>query len=84
MQVKTEFTLMCGDDTVSKIIANWNAYVPAILKYGGDEVPAVLGEREMYRALEILDKSFRPSGPGAKSPAAFSLYEVNFFFTLYK
>ena len=30
----------------------------------------------MYRALEILDKSFRPSGHGGKSPAAYTLFEV--------
>ena len=34
-------------------------------------------EKNAYQALEILDKAFRPSGPGSKSLAAFTMHEVS-------
>ena len=50
-----EFKLMCGENVIEKIIHNWNQYLPAILRFGGKEVPEMLTESCMYSALEITD-----------------------------
>ena len=76
-QVFAEFMLMCGEDCITKIAEKWNQYVPAILKFGNSEIPEVLSENFMYKAIEIADKGFRSSGAAAKSEPAFVIYEVS-------
>ena len=72
-----EFSLMCGEAAVQTITANLEEYAPKLLQYAGYDEPEVIGEREMISVLEALDRSVRPSGPGAKAPAVFSLHEVS-------
>ena len=71
-----EFKFMCGENVIEKIIHNWNQYFPAILRFGGKEVPEMLTESCMYSALEITDKAFRSSGVTAKSDPIFTIHEV--------
>lgn len=73
LQVNAEFKFMFGDDTLEKIIANWNKILPAVLKFGGEKVPNVF---TTYKAIEIIDKAFHSSGTMAKSDPAFVIYEV--------
>ena len=49
--------------------------VPKILEHG--EVDSkVVNKLNMLKAIEIMDKSFRPLGAAAKSDAAFTTHEV--------
>ena len=48
-----------------------------ILYLGGVEVSGVKTEKDYFEAIKIIDRHLHPSGPLAKSPAAFFLYEVN-------
>ena len=70
-----EFSLMCGEAAVQTITASLEEYAPKLLQYVGYEEPETIGEKEMISVLEAL--VFRPSGPGAKAPAVFSLHEVS-------
>ena len=66
---------MCGDDAIQKIAENWGKCVPKILEHG--EVDSeVVNKLNMLKAIEIMDKSFRPLGAAAKSDAAFTIHEV--------
>lgn len=76
MQVEAEFKLMCGDDATDKITTKWNEIVRSLLCLGGVEVPDAVTEKDHFEAIKIIDKKVRPTGPLAKSPAAFFLYEV--------
>ena len=73
---------MCGEGCVEKMRENWNKYVPRILKLDKEyEATPVADNGEVteamqQRALKILDKQLRCSGPSAKAPGAFSIYEV--------
>jgi N-acetyl-anhydromuramyl-L-alanine amidase AmpD len=71
-----EFSLMCGETAMQTIIASLEEYAPKLLQYIGYEVPESIGEKEMISVLEALDKSVRPSGPGAKAPAVWSAISV--------
>ena len=73
LQVYTEFELMCGPEAVETIRSNWEKYVPELV----GESPTEPKQDINLRALRTLDKRLRPSGPCAKSPAVFSVYEVN-------
>ena len=73
--MEAEFCLVCGDDAIQKIAENWDECVPKILEHG--EVDSeVVNELNMLKAIEIMDKSFRPVGAAAKSDAAFTIHEV--------
>jgi len=69
---------MCGDDTVDNITRKWVEFVPSILCLGGVHVefPDVKTEKDYFEAIKIIDKHLHPSGPLAKSPVVFFLYEV--------
>jgi len=58
---------------VEIIRSNWEKYVQELI----GESPAKPKQDVNLRALHTLDKRLRPSGPRAKSPAVFSVYEVN-------
>ena len=68
---------MCGDDAVEKITRKWSECVSNILYLGGMEVSGVKTEKDYFEAIKIIDRHLHPSGPLAKSPATFFLYEVN-------
>ena len=68
-----------GRGSTEHLKENWNMYLPKIL----DRDVASEEEKDAYEALEILDKAFRPSGPGSKSPAAFTLHEVSLRMYIY-
>ena len=72
--MEAEFCLMCGDDATKKVAENWAKYVPKILEHGGIEEGT--NESAMLKAIQIMDKSFRPLGAAAKSDAAFTIHEV--------
>ena len=72
-----EFCFMCGETAVQTITASLEEYAPKLLQYVGYEETESIGEKEMITVLEALDRSVRPSGPGAKAPAVFSLHEVS-------
>ena len=69
---------MCGDDATKKVAENWTKYVPKILEHGGIEINESEGINElaMLKAIQVMDKSFRPLGAAAKSDAAFTIHEV--------
>lgn len=71
--MEAEFCLMCGDDATEKIDKNWKRYVPKILEHGGLNESEGIDE---LKAIQIMDKSFRPLGAAGKSDAAFTIYEV--------
>ena len=73
--MEAEFSLMCGDDAVKKICDNWNKYIPKILEHGGVKSEEI-NEVTMLKAIQIMDKSFRPLGVAGKSDAAFTIHEV--------
>ena len=64
---------MCGPEAVETIRSNWEKYVPELV----GESPTEPKQDINLSALRTLDKRLRPSGPWAKSPAVFSVYEVN-------
>ena len=68
---------MCGDAT-KKVAENWTKYVPKILEHGGIEINESEGINElaMLKAIQVMDKNFRPLGATAKSDAAFTIHEV--------
>lgn len=68
---------MCGQTAVQTITDNLKEYPPRLSEYAGYDEPESIGEKEMISVLEALDKSVRPSGPGAKAPVVFSLHEVS-------
>ena len=76
--MEAEFTLICGDDAVKKISDNWNKHIPKILEHGGVKInkPEEINELAMLKAIQIMDKSFRPLGAAGKSDAAFTIHEV--------
>ena len=76
--MEAEFCLMCGDDATKKVAENWTKYVPKILEHGGIEINELEGINElaMLKAIQVMDKSFRPLGAAAKSDAAFTIHEV--------
>ena len=77
-QVQAEFILMCGDKATDIIKSKWLELLPVLLQLDGvEEMPSELPESFHYKAMKFLDKSFRGSGPAAKSAGAFSIYEVN-------
>ena len=47
-----------------------------MLQHGGSAIPDSLKEEDMYNAINIMDKTFRSSGPTATAPGAFSIHEV--------
>ena len=69
---------MCGDDATKKVAENWTNYVPKILEHGGIEINESEGINElaMLKAIQVMDKSFRPLGAATKSDAAFTIHEV--------
>ena len=72
--VEAEFKLMCGNDATDKITTKWNEIVQSLLRLGSVEVPDV--EKDHFEAIKIIDKKVCPTGPLAKSPVAFFLYEI--------
>ena len=76
--MEAEFCLMCGDDATKKIAESWTKYVPKILEHGGVKIneSEEINELMMLKAIQIMDKSFRPLGAAAKSDAAFTIHEV--------
>ena len=72
-----EFTLLCGEAAVKTIGENLFKYAPKVLRYGGHAVPEIFEEQHMMQVMETIDKSLRGSGPGAKAPGVYSLYEVS-------
>ena len=40
-------------------------------------VPESNEEEDLMKVMETIDKCLRGSGPGAKAPAVYSLYEVS-------
>ena len=68
---------MCGNDATKKVAENWAKYVPKILEHGGIEINEDgINELAMLKAIQVMDKSFRPLGAAAKSDAAFTVHEV--------
>lgn len=67
--------MMCGQEAVDTIRSNWEKYVTVILELV-DEGTSDSEEDRNFKALRTLDKKLRTSGPSAKSPAVFSVYEV--------
>ena len=75
--MEAEFCLMCGDDATKKVAENWTKCVPKILEHGGKEINEEgITESVMLKAIQVMDQSFRPLGPAAKSDAAFTIHEV--------
>ena len=70
--------MICGSDAVEKISMNWEKYFPKILEHEKVEIPEseAFTEVAMLKAIQIMDKSFRPLGAAAKSDAAFTVHEV--------
>ena len=70
---------MCGEESVEKMRANWDVYVPKLLtlEKGYVAPPEQMTETVHQKALLILDKKLRSGGPSAKSPAAFSIHQVS-------
>ena len=63
---------MCGDDVTKKVAENWT---PKILEHGVNESEGI-NELAMLKAIQVMDKSFRPLGATTKSDAAFTIHEV--------
>ena len=57
--MEAEFCLMCGDDATKKVAENWAKYVPKILVL---KLMEGIDELAMLKAVQIMDKSFRPLG----------------------
>ena len=68
---------MCGEAAVKTIAENLLKYAPKVLRYGGHAVPDSIEEEHMIKVMETIDKCLRGSGPGAKAPAVYSIYEVS-------
>jgi len=69
---------MCGDDATKKVAENWTKCVPIkILEHGGIKINEEgITESVMLKAIQVMDQSFHPQGPAAKSDAAFTIHEV--------
>ena len=66
---------MVGEDSITQMRSRWLKYLAAMLRLGNAADDG--GEDMSYQALLILDKRLRGTGPGAKSPAAFTVYAVS-------
>lgn len=77
VQVKTEFSLLCGESAVETITKNLLKFAPKLLQCGGHQVPETIEEDDMMKVMETIDKSLRGSGQGAKAPGVYSLHEVS-------
>ena len=62
--MEAEFCLMCGDDTTKRLLN----IGPKILEHGGVEINESVGINElaMLKAIQVMDKSFRPLGAATK------------------
>ena len=74
--------LLCGEVAAKtsshfNLLKNLLKYAPKVLHYGGHVVPESNEEEDLMKVIETIDKCLRGSGPGAKAPAVYSLYEVS-------
>ena len=67
---------MCGDDATKEVAENWTKYVLKILELGIEINEEGITESVMLKALQVMDQSFRPLRPAAKSDVAFTIHEV--------
>ena len=74
--MEAEFCLVCGYDATKEVAENWTKYVLKILELGIEINEEGITESVMLKALQVMDQSFRPLGPAAKSDAAFTIHEV--------
>lgn len=75
VQVLKEFELMTEEGVVGKMEEKWKSLLPSIFKLD-DAYGTCDDEAADMQALTIIDSQLRPAGTGAKSVAAYAMYEV--------
>lgn len=75
VQVLKEFELMTEEGVVEKMEEKWKSLLPSIFKLD-DAYGTCDDEAADMQALTIIDSQLRPAGTGAKSVAAYAMYEV--------
>ena len=73
---QNEINLLCGEAAVKTTRENLLKYAPKLLYYGGHAVPQSI-EEHLMKVMETIGKCLRGSGPGAKAPGVYSLYEIS-------
>ena len=86
IQVLNELDLMFGNKAAETVRKTWKEILPGILSFGKVDSTTHDDDWMTLRAMQVMDKKLKTSGPAARSISAFSVYEVciheiNLFFS---